>query len=626
MKGEEIYLGGKRLRLDARNAIGKGGEADVYDIGKGQALKLFKPPHHPDFALDNAAQQAAQARLDEHQHKLRQFPAGLPAAVVTPQNLATDARGAHIAGYSMALVKGAEVLLRWSDRTWRESSGLNNNDGVYIFQQLHHIVSKIHGCGVVIGDFNDLNVLVKDKTPHLIDADSFSFGAFPCRVWTERFVDPTLCDASSPNLVLNQHHNDASDWYAFCVMLMQCLLGVEPYGGLFRPKDKSQNVPHGQRWIKRITVFHPEVRYPKPAIPFQTLPDDLLNWLQGVFEKDQRAPFPPTLLDLRWTKCRACGTQHARTICPDCVQPHPFAVSQTVVVRGTLTATRVFITEGVILTAAWQGGSLRYLFHHRGQFERESSTRIATGDLDTKTRFALQGKRTLTARDGQAIVLQDGVAPQHLAVDSYQAQAVMASNSKHIYWAHGGQLWREGQLAPQRIGDILSGQTQFWCGEQFGFGFARAGEMSLAFVFDAHQGGINDNVRLPRIGGQIFDADCVFGANRGWFFVASQENGQALHHCFVLDASGTIQSKSTSLRNDGSWLGASIHGRCAASNFLLAATDDGLVRVETSGQQLVVTKTFPDTEPFADSQSQLIAGDDGLYVVSQHDIQRLVIR
>ena len=48
-----------------------------------------------------------------------------------------------------------------------------------------------------------------------------------------------------------------------------------------------------------------------------------------------------------------------------------------------------------------------------------------------------------------------------------------------------GQLLRDSLLGPERIGDVLSGQTQFWVGERFGLGFYRAGSVSVAFVFGA---------------------------------------------------------------------------------------------------------------------------------------------
>ncbi len=61
-------------------------------------------------------------------------------------------------------------------------------------------------------------------------------------------------------------------------MLMQSLLFVGPYGGVYRPTDKKKTVLHDARPLKRITVFDPEVRYPKPARPYNMLPDDLLGY------------------------------------------------------------------------------------------------------------------------------------------------------------------------------------------------------------------------------------------------------------------------------------------------------------------------------------------------------------
>ena len=55
-------------------------------------------------------------------------------------------------------------------------------------------------------------------------------------------------------------------------MLMQCLLFVGPYGGVYRPKDPAHRVREA-RPVHRMTIFHPEVQYPKPAIPYGTLPE-----------------------------------------------------------------------------------------------------------------------------------------------------------------------------------------------------------------------------------------------------------------------------------------------------------------------------------------------------------------
>src|SRR5205085_3930392 len=134
----ELYVGGTRLRLDPRRAIGKGGEADVYDAGKGLALKVFKPPDHPDFALDPEAQRAARIRLDEQQTKLPAFPAGLPPNVIAPEQMAYDApRGGRLVGYAMRRLGSAEVLLRYADRQFRESGGIDGNQVAEILREMH---------------------------------------------------------------------------------------------------------------------------------------------------------------------------------------------------------------------------------------------------------------------------------------------------------------------------------------------------------------------------------------------------------------------------------------------------------------------------------------------------------
>ncbi|MEB3232522.1 MAG: hypothetical protein VKJ64_16045, partial [Leptolyngbyaceae bacterium] len=352
----DIYVNRKKVRISARSAIGKGGEADVFKIGKDQALKVFKPPDHPDFAGMPDAQQAAADRLDLHQQKLRQFPPNLPDRVVSPLELATDATGQRILGYTMPLLQDTEVLLRYGDRSFRQS--ITAQTVVQIFQDLHRTLTQLHQFHVVIGDFNDLNVLIKGTQAYIIDADSFQFGEFPCSMFTARVVDPLLCvglpvrsthrQGTSP--ILQQKHSPDSDWYAFTVMLMQCLLFVDPYGGIYKPKDKAKAVPHAARPLHRITVFHPEVRYPKPALPPERLSDDLLHHFHQVFEQDWRGEFPRSLLDqLRWQTCPSCGIEHARSHCPECavqvaIAPPPIT---TEIIHGQVTATVIAVTESV---------------------------------------------------------------------------------------------------------------------------------------------------------------------------------------------------------------------------------------------------------------------------------------
>ncbi|WP_437736454.1 hypothetical protein [Sorangium sp. So ce1335] len=644
----DVYLGAKRVKLDPRASIGKGGEADVFDLGDGRAIKVWKTPDHPDYAGQDAEQRAAEARIERHQDKLRAFPPALPDQVIAPVELATDRSRKRIVGYAMRLVRGAEPLLRYGEPSMRHG-GLSAATASAVLARLHRAVAAIHDRGVVIGDFNDLNVLVAGGEVFVIDADSFQFGPFLCQVFTERFVDPLLCDASLPRPVLSRPYSRDSDWYAFAVMVMQSLLCVGPYGGVFRPRSAAARVPESARPLRRITVFDSEVRYPRPAIPYRVLPDDLLDALYRVFVKDERGVFPRRLLDaLAWTRCPSCGVEHARAACPTCAGAAPAAVKESTVVHGEVLATRLLSTRGVILAASVGAGGLSALVHEGGRFVREDGAVVMSGAPHPAMRFAVQGRSTLIGRGGELVVLSPGAAPERIQVDCLGTTPVFDVNDRARYWARGGQLLRSGRPAAPALsgeagavamGDVLAGQTMFWVGPRFGLGFYRAGSVSIAFVFDAERPGLKDTVKLPFPGGKLTAATCVFdagaapgaggersrdGRGRAWLFLAAEQAGRRVHRCVVVREDGAVEAAADAEAGGGSWLGA-LTGKCAASGFLLAATDSGVVRVEVRGGALVEARQFPGTEPFVTQASRLLVGPEGLFVVDAQAITLLRI-
>jgi hypothetical protein len=615
-----VYVDGRAVQLMPANAIGAGGEAEVFDVGGGRALKLFKTPDHPDYANDPAQRAAAGARLAEHQQKLARFPRGLPARVVQPETLATTRDGQRVLGYTMRLLAGAEPLCRYGEPGFRRV-GVPAERVVPIFLDLHSTLRDVHAAGVVIGDLNDLNVLVVDVEAHLIDADSFQFPPFLCRAFTERFVDPVLCDPRAGRPLLARPFTADSDWYAFAVMLMRSLLFIDPYGGVFKPAPGAPPVPAPARPLHRVTVFHPQVRYPRTALRPDTLPDELLDHFQRVFVRDRRGAFPRALLEgLRFTRCLACGTEHARPLCPDCLCAGRAAVREVTTVRGRVSATRAFRTRGTIVCAAVEDGGLRLLVHEGGALKREDGSVVLEGDPLPGMRFGLAGPRTLVARGGRLLTFAPGAVVEHRSVEG--AEAAFGAGGGRLYWIEAGSLRREGAWGPERIGEVLSGRTAFWVGPEFGFGFYRAGGLQVAFVFAAGGRGINDRVAWPRLGGHLLEARCCFGAGRAWFLTASREAGRTRHRCLVVRADGSVEASADGEPGDGSWL-ASLEGKCAWGGFLLAATDEGLVRVEVAQGQLVKTREFPDTEPFVNAGCTLLAGSDGLYVVDRQEVRVL---
>jgi hypothetical protein len=614
----EVYLNQKRIKVNPKNAIGKGGEADIYDLKNGKVLKLFKTADHPDYQLLPQEQLAAKARLSIHQQKLPAFPQNLPVRVIKPEALATDKQG-MILGYAMPFLQNTLPLLKYSDRTYRNTNGISQQLVTSLFRDLHETVLKIHQVNVTIGDFNDLNLLVSQNQVNLIDADSFQFGQFPCQVFTARFVDPILCDRNANQPILTSQHNPDSDWYAFTVMLMQSLLYVDPYGGVYKPKSQTAMIPHSARPLQRITIFHPDVRYPKPAIPYKVLSDDLLHHFHNCFEKDWRGIFPQSLLtSMQWKNCQQCGIEHLRDTCPICmpliaILPNPSKIAAWG--EGKCKVIHIFQTEGVILQVALQNNFLHYLYHVNHEFKREDNTVLLSGELDASIQFTIFSKSTIVSKQGKALTLTQG-----------QTQAIAAelirANSFSRYWIDQGQLLRDGKLGNEYIGDILEGQTQFWIGETFGFGFYRAGAISVAFTFDAKRSGICDRVQLPSIQGELINANCIFSNDLCWFFTITQEQGKIIHRVSVLRPNGELVATLAGQKGDIAWL-TNIHGGSAIANWLFVPTDEGIDRVEVNNGQIMITKTFPETEPYVDSGCSLIVASQGIYVIHTQKILQL---
>jgi hypothetical protein len=619
----QVFVDGQRLDIAPRDAIGKGGEADIYAIGRDLVLKLFKRPDHPDLSAFPSQQCEAAKRLAVHQHKLPAFPTPLPDRVVAPIGLATDHQAKQILGYTMRRLQNADLLMRYGDLNFRQQ-GAGATAVSAIFQDLHTTVSQLHAMDVIIGDFNDLNILVQQQHAFLIDADSFQFGPFRCQVYTERFIDPLLCEPNAIRPLPIQPYVKDSDWYAFAVMLFRSLLLVDPYGGVHKPKSPSQHLPHSARPLHRITVFDPAVRYPKPAYRYDILPDALLHYFYHVFTQDQRQPFPRLLLDnLSWITCPQCHLEHARPSCPACSGASTAVVRPAVCVRGQVSAQQtVKVAAGRLVSATTVNGALYYLVHSGDTFRRDGHGKTFSGQLRPPMVLRLLPKQTLVGQGNQLLVMSNDDTVQQLQVDTCDGRPLFDANDTTYFWLQDGQLMRAGALGAERIGDVLSGQTRFWVGAKLGFGFYRAGDVQVAFVFDPQHRGINDNVRLPAIHGQLVDVSCQLANDRAWLIWSVKEGARIVHHAAVILSSGEVIATSSAPADTAAWM-ASAGGALAVGQALLAPTDDGMVRLDVEGGQIVQSKTFPDTEPYIDSASRLLDGPNGIYVVGERTIHLL---
>ncbi|MBI5077473.1 hypothetical protein HZB94_03795 [Candidatus Falkowbacteria bacterium] len=601
----DAFIDGKRINLNPRNTLGIGGEAQVFSCA-GKAIKIF---HEADPSLNRRElalwRQMRQIKIA----KLQKFPAGLPAGVIAPEKLVYDGQG-EIIGYAMEAITGAEALFMLSNQSFRRA-GVGHEEVLEIFRNLFKLQNGVHANNVIIGDFNDLNVLFKGKNAYLIDVDSMQFSGLPCVVATERFLDPRFYGKDfSASPIFDRE----SDYYAFAVMLFQSLLFVHPYGGIHRDYRTLL-----RRAEAKISVFSDEVRYPKAAVHFQVLSDELLDYFQKVFDKGERNAMSFRLLEnVRWTTCSSCGLTHARSVCPLCAVAGP-AIKEAIIIRGACKATRVFRAGGRIIFATTQAGKLRVLYQEGNSVCRENGERVLLEKATHDLRFSIMGESTLVGKADKVAIIRNEKVEKVIDTGRLGNSPVFDSNAADYFTLSGDYLAKNNEKI---IGQILPNQTWIKVGPAFGFGFYRIGRKTVYFIFDTERGALDDTIRWPAISGKLIDADCLFTESHALFLVSREENGKILNAMYLMEKGGALIG-SAEAEADNSRMLKSIRGKALHGTNVLCATDDDLMLLAVERGKFIESKIFSDTEPFVDENSQIIPASDGIYVVGESEIYLL---
>ncbi|MBL9039030.1 MAG: hypothetical protein JNG84_10980 [Archangium sp.] len=581
----KVWVDQQAVTLKDTDLLGEGGEARVYrwhDL----ALKIFHDAPSTGLALKVA--------------KLKRFPAGLPASVVVPGWLALNTTN-DVVGYAMPRVDGAEPVGRLANRAWRQGRH-DNTQVTALFAHIANDVRSLHARHVVIGDFNDGNVLFRGPQPFFIDTDSMQFGGLPCVVGHERFLDPRLYGI---DLTARACFTEASDWYAWAVMFFSSLLGVHPFGGI-HPKLPTLL----RRAEARRSVFQPDVTWPRVAAPSKVLPDDALQWFSSVFERDVRTAPPVAVTSLQWTVCR-CGVEFATAACPACHALGPLSTRPVAKVVGRCVARIVVQTPGRVVAAALQGG-LRYALEENGMVRREDGSVVLSAPLGSARVFISGASTWVAHRDGRVQRIVDGEVAELFSTSLRGGEPVFAASALAAYRQENE--WLVDALTGLRMGQVLEGQTWLATGERLGLGFYRAGGFTNAFLLRTGRPGLR---RLPDVTwtGKVLDVHAAFDANHVLLTVVVARDGRDVVHRWLHAADGALLGFS---RSSTPGTAALLNGQ------VVVATDAGLMRLSVRGGALVETAVFSDTQPLIDATDVLLPNSDGsLTVVGARDITQL---
>ena len=582
-----VLAGTTRLRLDAKDLLGEGGEGRVYRSGD-LAVKIFTTP--------TAARTA----------KLRAFPRGLPGSVVGPLDLCTDRHGT-VVGFTMRALDGATDLQRLGQRKWREGR-VGNARVLAVFRELATTIATLHAAGVVVGDLNDGNVVLTDLptcTPWLIDADSMQFGAHACVVAHERTLDPRLY-----GIDLGGRLSAESDWYALSVLLFSSLLYVHPFGGA-HPSHPTML----RRAEARCSALRRDVKLPK-NVRVDVLSDDALAWFERVFEKDLRAPPPASLLDARFTRC-ACGVEHTRPVCPGCTtRVH---VRPAVRAHGKLRATRIVLVEGRIVAA----NGMAYAWEDETTLRREDGAIVLRRGEGPDDYF----------RDPNRVVRLAGTATWVFAAQRWTrfvGGATMSVAAVDGDAGPSGLVRVDGDVLVRqdatRLGSVLEGQTRVRVGGEMGFAFYRAGGLTIAFVFDPRRGALRQIEGFPSLRGRLVGWTAVFDDAHALVTFATEANGRTEITVHLVDRLAAIVATDRSTDPARTALATSAGGRALAGGSIVAATDEGLVllRADRATRTFVPVRLFPEAKDFVAPEDELEAGPGGsLHVIGHDEITHL---
>lgn len=192
----------------------------------------------------------------------------------------------------------------------------NFSNCVAVANSLCKIVYNVHRMGYVIGDFNDLNIIVDPKTNNvcLVDADSFIFNNYTIEIGRPEMLPKEIVEIQKKmketKEQLNISYNEDTDDYALAVHLYKLFTGCYPYIHKNRMEDPSDDSSIAYAVLnQRFPLINPTCMQPNHFFPLKTIPKDLAQLLSKAFSSKKRpnaAAYMASLAKVRY-KQKKCN-------------------------------------------------------------------------------------------------------------------------------------------------------------------------------------------------------------------------------------------------------------------------------------------------------------------------------
>jgi hypothetical protein len=612
---KRLFLNQKQLRLEPDSLIKSGGEGMVFDMGH-LAAKIY---HRPQPGQSNKLRLLMSVPISS----------SLPTNVLGPCQIISD-ENRQLAGFAMPrLPHDSQGIRQVANPNFYRARAIDTQPVVQLFQEIHDTLQRLHQLGLIVGDLNDHNIHFtmpagRAWSSFWIDVDSYQIGSYPCPVATETFLDPLLHHLN--DFSIQPSFTQATDWYAFFVLLVKSLLLAHPYGGTHR-RHKSLT----SRAEAGISLLHSSVTYPRLARPAESLSDDLLQHMTVVFEQGQRPPFPAHLLTqyaANLHRCSHCSLSYpkSRPGCPACRRQIPVAVP--VVTRGRLRLRRLLDDEGLIVHVHVQvDGGIRAITRTGDQYQllklrpgaQTSRQTLFSGHQGY--RFGFLGSQYLVVNpvhSRQLLLLDLGRQPVRrinlIETTLLHDRAVFACSKHHLFRQVKGMIMRgeirDGLYLEETVATARQGQTWLWAPplSDLVTGFYRFFDEHHFFIIGEDGTFYQMASPFPSAQGNIQEIVGLFSREEVGFLARTIQNGHHHVRAAIFDRHGHLLS-SFQLTAPELDLGAELDGMALFGTTLLWATDDGIVKHRHNGQSRLA-----GTSDFASQGDHLHCHPDGLLI------------